>query len=1210
MSWRHGGGKLCHGGNFLSSSISYDIQVCYFLGYFTILTLTAYAVGMAAKKEENEVTAAQLDFPAAGRIVTVWQQKGKGVRKKRSRQSSKEVSEELIELANEHNNKPPHELAFEGELGILRARIDAYGVSLKAKGAKGETLLHSATSGNQIDTMLYLIESGVPLDAVDADGNTALHIAVINQFIESIHLLLNHNASDTILNANDDAPLHIAVRSGNTHLVEAFLQHTNIDVVVPGYRKRTPLHIAAEYDYVEIVNAFNNCILVTQELKEKNSFRLCAADEDKLTPIHFAARCGSAKVLDFMIQNCNSHGYPIEIILQFLDEENSTPLHAAIDAGHLNIVKVLLKHGASPNVINGAQIPPIHLACYQGRIDIVQAMIEHCGTDIIYSTCTRGQTPLHCAARSIHGGQVIRYLVQHGANPKLVNNDGDTALHTAITHSSLESTQELIAVDQSIACISDSAGRNIIHLAVLHKRRAILQYIISFPFAKELARQPDNSKRTPLHYALMDSLGEYVSFLVSAMQPHIANVKDESGLNYLHLAAISGNWKALRLLLSSSFASSMLNEVASSGATPLHKAAMHGHLQCIEILLSEGAMLHKCYHGYTPFLGAVANGHYECAKVLFEAHPFQKNITNDQGDSALHLAVASYSSKVLKLCLNLNIPIIRNNNNETFLDQIINKGNLIAARAVISHDRWHECLDFPVLGDKPHYFIQLIHTMPDIAYEVLDRCHEKGCQPKEHIDYFERFDFKYLRLANVQPLNSNSDIEKNDEEVPLFDANDDDDMMKSLAIKYKSKDSSNLAVAFATRSYSSMEVLKQMLSYNRIALLTHPVVLQYLKVKWRGYGRLIYGTQMFLFILQVLLLSTFILITPPPRLNVSDVTFDVLSSNLNGTMLTDVTTSSTVIRSITLAVCLLNTIIWLANAFSLKLEALNITKHELFVMEGLTLASTYAFLIPWKFHAFGFTFVFWQAGAIAIFSAWFTTGLFLKPFDLFGVYVTMFLEVVSSLLKALLVSSLFIIAFAFALFILVGDITPFTSIGDSFFMTASYLLGEINYETYVRRSDQNSLAYSSLTYIFVLLAAALLAVSVMNLLIGLAVGDIETIKQNALLKQRSTEIRIFTKMEPWMPKVILQHYDKRFHNIFPNEPVSVIRRMWRYFWRSLKSFEQETPNLERILEKQQLYINCLQQEIAQAKSLHQQQHEELKDLLESIVRQRTEDQTL
>lgn len=1153
-----------------------------------------------ATQLNQEHNTSSLNFVTANKEIVILQQKEKHARRKVRRKGSREVSTELIELTYEYANHSPHELASEGQLNVLRTRIDAFGLSLKTKDNQAHTLLHSATCTNQIDIMAYLIESGIQIDATDMVGNTALHIASIKEHIESLHLLLNHGANDCLCNDNDDAPLHIAVRSGNVCLVEAFIQHTNIDFAVQGYRNRTPLHTAAEYDYVDIIHVFSNCSLVIEEFKNKQSFQLCAVDDDKLTPIHFAARCGSAKVLNYMMTHCSNHGYTIETILQSLDEENSTPLHAAVDAGHINIVNVLLKFGASPVVRNGDQIPPLHLACYQGRIDIVQAMIEHSSRDIMFSVSAGGQTPLHWGAHSIHGGQVIHYLISEGANLKQVNDNGQTALHTAIIFGSLESAQELITADQTVALLCNNCQCNVIHLAVLHKRKAILHYLLQLPFVSELTRQQDNCNCTPLHYALINSLCDYVSALVSSMMPQICNIKDESGSNYLHLAARSGNCKATLNVLNCSAPSGMLNEMDSQGITPLHEAGMHGHIACVDLLLSEGAMLHKCYRGFTPFLSAVSHGHYECAKSLFEAHPYQRDWTNDKGENSLHLAVSSGSAHVLELCLDLSIPIIRNNIDKTFLDQIIESGDSISALAVINHSRWQECLDFPVIEPQLHYFVQLVKVMPDIAQSVLDRCHVKGSQPKEHVSYFERFDFKYLRLVEQEHVEGDDSSETDEEHK--FLPHDEKDMMAAVTVKYKSSLPENHLVKFVKKRYSSMDVLRQMLRSHRISLLVHPVAVQYLKVKWRGYGRLIYGTHFLMFFLQVLLLSAFIMITPPPRLNVSDVSFEVTASNIT---ITEVSSASTIIRFFALIVCIMNTIIWLANMFALRLEALNFTKHETIWMTAVTLASTYAFLMPWKFREFGFTFIIWEAGAIAIFAAWFTTGLLMKPFDLFGVYVTMFLEVMSTLLKAMLICGLFIIAFAFTLFILVGDITPFTSIGDSFFITFSYLLGEINYEVYVRRSDNNALLYPTLTYIFVLLAAIILSVVVMNLLIGLAVGDIDTIKRNALLRQRSNEVRILSKMEAWIPNIILQRYAKRFHTVYPNEPVPVIREIWRYFWRSLKAKESTTPpDLQKVLEEQQRNINNLQRQMLAIQRIRQQQHYELRDMLETLVHQR------
>ena len=1149
--------------------------------------------------------AAKLNFQTVGQTVLTIKTQSNKRRRKRNRK--KNTSFELNELAEEVSNWSPHELASDGDLSVLQTRIESFNVSLKLRDSQGLTLLHAATANNQLDTMNYLIDSGIAIDAVDDNGNTALHTATFNNHIDSIHLLLNRKASDTILNKNEDAPLHIAVRTGNITLVQAFLQHTIINLIVEGYRKRTPLHIAAEHDYVDIVDAFNNRSLVVQEWMEKKTFRLCARDADKRTPIHFAAHCGSARVLDYMISRGNDHGYTIEAILQFLDEENSTPLHTAIDAGHVNIVKVLLKHGASAVVKNGDQIPPIHLACYQGHIDIVQAMVEICGSEIVHVPAAGGKTPLHWGARSTHGAHIISYLIHNGANPNHVDSEGRTALHSGIIYGSLEVVQELVKADQSTVYICDSTQKNVMHYAILHKRKAILHYLLQFPCFVELLCQQDSTCNTPLHYALCNVQGEFVMVLVSAIQSRLSNIKNDKGLNYLHLASRSGNWKALNALLSTPVASNMLNETDTSGVTPLHEAARYGHLRCVELLLGRGAMMHKSYNGFTPFLAAVRMGQTDCAKALFEVYPFQRDWTDDRGYSALHHAVCSGNSSVLKLCLDLNIPITTNNDRETFMDIILEKSDTVSALVVVKHDRWQECLDISEHNDKPPIFIQLVQTMPDIAKAVLDRCHEKGPYAKEHKSYYETYDFKYLHLVSEHISQNDEEIgEANEKHVLLSNNHKDEDFSSSVRIKYEGQSQEELSVITGKRN-TGMVALKEMLRFNRVSLLNHMVVIQYLKMKWRGYGRIVYGTQLLLFFLQVLFLSSFIIVTPPPRLNITDaVTFEVNEGSLN-TTITEISDASTVLRFFTLFFCLINTIIWFCNLFSMRLEVLNITKHELMWILALVLGSTYAFLIPWKFIQHGFSFVYWEAGAIAIFCSWVTLVLYIKPFDVFGVYVSMFLEVLGTLIKVSFVCILFVIAFAFSLFILAGDFSPFTNLGDSIFITFSYLLGEINYETYVLRSERVALQYPIITYILVLFAGTLLAVVVMNLLIGLAVGDIDSIKRNALLKQRSDEVRIFTKMEAWLPNCILNRFNKRFYEHYPNKHVSPVRKRWRVFWRALKDRDESAPDLYKILENQETKINSLQNEMATIQYLQKQRHDELKDLLETIVRQKGDD---
>jgi len=83
-----------------------------------------------------------------------------------------------------------------------------------------------------------------------------------------------------------------------------------------------------------------------------------------------------------------------------MDEENSTPLHAAVDAGHAEVVEVLLNHGACPLASKENQPPSLHLACSQGKLRMVQSMVKHCGKQILTHPDQHKRTPLHSSSNS------------------------------------------------------------------------------------------------------------------------------------------------------------------------------------------------------------------------------------------------------------------------------------------------------------------------------------------------------------------------------------------------------------------------------------------------------------------------------------------------------------------------------------------------------------------------------------------------------------------------------------------------------------------------------------------------------------------------------------------------------------------------------------------------------------------------------------------
>lgn len=1069
-------------------------------------------------------------------------------KRKRKRSTEQHVSLEMIKNMST-NYVSPFQLASDGNLEELKSFAETFSSILKEQDENHATTLHHAASTNQIAIMQYLIESGIELNSIDKDGHTALHVATLQEHVEATGLLLNNGIDDKILNNDGNAGLHIAARSNNTSLVAAYLEHCHIDIVVPGHRKRTPLHVLAEHDNLEACEVFHNSILVQDAFKKKVGFRLCATDEDDLTPIHLAARKGSHRVLDFFMTKCKLHGYPPEVILGFLDEENSTPLHAAIDGGHVKVVEVLLKHGANPVVTKDSQVPPFLLACSQGRLEVIDIMVNHGQSyEIISCRDMYGQTCLHRCTQSINSHQIISYLVDRGAEVNAVDNKGQTPLMISIVAGSAQGVSTLLDRGADVL-IKDVEGNNVMHHAVTRKRKKILGLLLQVPKAEELVMSLNNKSESPIHYALRLGLSEMVNAMVAVIKHKLKNIKDCSGNNYLHLAAQGGNWKAIAILLEIPECLMLLNEVNKCGGTPLHVAAYFGHLRCVELFLSHGAMIHKCHFGSTPFMSACTKGHAEVAHILFEAHPFQLNWTNDNGDNSLHLGAKSGCPQVITLLLDIGVPIVHNNKQESFFDLIILKNDLKCAAAVIQHSRYQEALD---LVSHKHPMINLIVYMPEIAKQVLDRSHTKCDLAHQNPDYWEKYDFKYLRLSDEDKPQEEKETNKS-EPQPI--SMDDKDMMQMHTIKYKGsvKRSELQRRTTTTKCLSHLQVLKTMVKFNRGILLTHPISDAFIKNKWRNYGKWIHIMLVFLVFMQVLFLLLFTALIPRPTsvLNSLELTNDSMpcGNGINGTIeCLEFSYGANICRFIALALAILNFIIWLLIVIKIRQEALNLIHNTYIYIDLLSVVFTVYYLIPSR----GLNNAYWSAGAIAAFFSWFSLVLRIQLFDVFGIYITMFLTITRTVFQVLIICFLFVIAFAISLYILAGNLTQYSNIGYALFVNFGHLLGELDYEAFVKEDVNGNLEFDWLTFMFVSLLAILMGIVIMNLLIGLAVGDIEQIRSDAIAGKKLVEVSFFSQTDSIIPSKILSKLDKPSYTNYPNKSVSLFRQFWRVFWRYLK----------------------------------------------------------
>lgn len=147
----------------------------------------------------------------------------------------------------------------------------------------------------------------------------------------------------------------------------------------------------------------------------------------------------------------------------FEDHENETPLHAAAQAGHVDIVHLLMQAGADPNVLNA-----------------------------------RLNTPLMTA---IEGKQndVVQYLIRSGAAVEFRGEDGMTALHLASKSGNKDAVKLLLDAKKKLDVnLQDDGGWTALIWATEHKQTEIIELLLD---RGADANIQDDEENTCLHWA-------------------------------------------------------------------------------------------------------------------------------------------------------------------------------------------------------------------------------------------------------------------------------------------------------------------------------------------------------------------------------------------------------------------------------------------------------------------------------------------------------------------------------------------------------------------------------------------------------------------------------------------------------------------------------------------------------------------------------------
>uniref|UniRef100_A0A8C8FBY2 E3 ubiquitin-protein ligase MIB2 n=1 Tax=Oncorhynchus tshawytscha TaxID=74940 RepID=A0A8C8FBY2_ONCTS len=336
------------------------------------------------------------------------------------------VLEKLLSQSTDQDN--PSRLVIEaahGSANKVRELVQKYPDKVDIKN-QGKTALQVAAHQGHMEVVLALLQANSSIEVKDEDGDTALHYTAFGNQAEIARLLLSKGAKVNLLNNSMCTALHIAVNKGFTDVVRVLSEHS-ADINLQDSYGDTPLHDAIAKDFrniIEILVVVPNIDFTQQNHRGFNLLHHAALKGNKLATEKILARARQ--------------------LVDVKKEDGFSALHLASLNNHRDVAEILVKEGrCDVNIRNNRNQTPLQLAVTQGHGDLVQLLVVE-GADVNVED-EDGDTAMHVAL----------------SRPQLANRvEGGPGSSSSSLSSGLMGNTEL-SVGAAIACFLAQEGANI-----------------------------------------------------------------------------------------------------------------------------------------------------------------------------------------------------------------------------------------------------------------------------------------------------------------------------------------------------------------------------------------------------------------------------------------------------------------------------------------------------------------------------------------------------------------------------------------------------------------------------------------------------------------------------------------------------------------------------------------------------------------------------
>lgn len=280
----------------------------------------------------------------------------------------------------------------------------AAGANVNHANKKRYTALTWAARRNNLDALKLLLNAGADVNPIKKTRFSALMWAIKNENEEAVNLLIQKGAATIRNPINEETTLNYAIHSRSLNIVKALI-HAGVKINLANFLT------AVQDNALDIVKLFTT----SKELTTLDSKQKALVLYDALFT---AVQNGYTDLAQFLIdsgapinQRPLSEGFSSKAI-DFLFNDNSTLLMRATKKGSEELVKMLIKAGASINAQNKNGNTALIYATTHNFINIASLLIKS-GADVHIKN-KRGESALSLAKQLNHP-EIATLLIKHGA---------------------------------------------------------------------------------------------------------------------------------------------------------------------------------------------------------------------------------------------------------------------------------------------------------------------------------------------------------------------------------------------------------------------------------------------------------------------------------------------------------------------------------------------------------------------------------------------------------------------------------------------------------------------------------------------------------------------------------------------------------------------------------------------------------------------------